>query len=36
MNGSLDTIFGENRSLYMAHVFGRTSRYHPRNGVTMS
>jgi hypothetical protein len=36
MNGSLDTRFGENRSLlYMAHVVGRNSRY-PRNGVTMT
>jgi hypothetical protein len=34
MNGSLDTRFGENRSLYMAHVVGRDSRY-PRYGVTM-
>jgi hypothetical protein len=35
MNGSLDTHFGENRSLYMAQVVGRDSRY-PRYGVTMS
>jgi hypothetical protein len=35
MNGSLDTGFGENRSLYMGQVVGRSSRY-PRNGVTMS
>jgi hypothetical protein len=35
MNGTLDASFGENRSLYMAHVFDRNSR-HPRNGVTMS
>jgi hypothetical protein len=34
MNGSLDTDFGENRSLYMTHVVGRKSRY-PRNGVTL-
>jgi hypothetical protein len=36
MNGSLDTSFGENRSLYMAHVLvGRNGMY-PRNGVTMT
>jgi hypothetical protein len=35
MNGSLDTRFGENRSLFRAQVVGRNSRY-PRNGVTMS
>jgi hypothetical protein len=35
MNGLLDTCFGENQSLYMAHVVGRDSRY-PRHGVTMS
>jgi hypothetical protein len=35
MNDPLDTNFGENHSLYMAHVVGRNSRY-PRNGVTMS
>jgi hypothetical protein len=35
MNGSLDTRSGENRSLYMAHVVGRDSRY-PRIGLTMS
>jgi hypothetical protein len=35
MYGSLDTSFGENISVYMAHVVGRNSRY-PRNGVTVS
>jgi hypothetical protein len=35
MNGSLDTRFGENRSLYMAQVVKSKSRY-PRNGVTMN
>jgi hypothetical protein len=35
MNGSLDTRFGENRSLYKAQVVGRDSRY-SRYGVTMS
>jgi hypothetical protein len=35
MNGPLDTNFGENRSLYKAHVVGCKSRY-PRNGVTVS
>jgi hypothetical protein len=35
MNGSLDTIFGENRSWYMAEVVGRNIRY-PCNGVTVS
>ena len=35
MYGSLDTSFGENRSLYMAQVIGHHSRY-PRTGVTMS
>jgi hypothetical protein len=35
MNDSLDTSFGENRSLYMAQVVNRNRRY-PRNGVTMS
>jgi hypothetical protein len=34
MYGSLDTGFGENRSLHMAQVVGRYNRY-PRNGVTM-
>jgi hypothetical protein len=33
MYGSLDTSFGENRSLYMAEVAGRNNRY-PRNGVS--
>jgi hypothetical protein len=31
MYGSLDTSFGENRSLYMAEVVGRNN---PRNGVS--
>jgi hypothetical protein len=35
VNGSLDTTFGENRSLNMAHVVGGNNRY-PHNGVTMS
>jgi hypothetical protein len=35
MYGSLDTSFGENRSLCMAQVVGRHNRY-PRDGVTMS
>jgi hypothetical protein len=35
MNGSLDTNFGEDRSLYKAQVAGRNGRY-PRYGVTMS
>jgi hypothetical protein len=35
MYGSLDTIFGENRSLYMAKLVVRNNRY-PQNGVTVS
>jgi hypothetical protein len=35
MNGSLDTSFGKNISLYGAHVVGRNNRY-PRNAVTIS
>jgi hypothetical protein len=35
MNGSVDTGFNENQSVYMAHVVGRNNRY-PRNCVTMS
>jgi hypothetical protein len=30
MNGSLDTGFDENQSMYMAQVVGRTNRY-PRD-----
>jgi hypothetical protein len=35
MTGSLDTSFGENRSLYMAQVVDRNNRY-PSNGLTVS
>jgi hypothetical protein len=35
MNGSLDASFGDNRSLYMAKVVGRNSRY-LRNDVIVS